>query len=90
MTVGSELPHFIAMDNDILSTGVVIYHLQVVSLVVLIVIILDLLFQMGSTSIGTSGCDIGVCMCMQCVYCVVCVFVCVVYVCVCLYVYECV
>ena len=29
MTVGSELPHFIAMDNDILSTGVVIYHLQV-------------------------------------------------------------
>ena len=32
MTVGSELPHFIAMDNDILSTGVVIYHLQVVCL----------------------------------------------------------
>ena len=29
MTVGSELPHFIAMDNDILSAGVVIYHLQV-------------------------------------------------------------
>jgi len=32
MTVGSELPHFIAMDNDILSTGVVIYHLQVCSI----------------------------------------------------------
>ena len=47
MTVGSELPHFIAMDNDILSTGVVIYHLQVVSLLVLIVIILALLFTDG-------------------------------------------
>ena len=38
MTVGSELPHFIAMDNDILSTGVVIYHLQVVYLFVLLLL----------------------------------------------------
>ena len=29
MTVASELPHFLAVDDDALGTGVVIYHLQV-------------------------------------------------------------
>ena len=29
MMVASELPHFIGVDDDVLSTGVVLYHLQV-------------------------------------------------------------
>ena len=29
MMVASELPHFIGVDDDILSTGVVLYHLTV-------------------------------------------------------------
>lgn len=29
MMVASELPHFIGVDDDILSTGVVLYHLAV-------------------------------------------------------------
>ncbi|KAM3850912.1 stAR-related lipid transfer protein 9 [Vipera latastei] len=28
VTIDSNLPHFVAMDNDILSTGVVLYHLR--------------------------------------------------------------
>ena len=34
MTVASEQPHFLSVDDNALGTGVVIYHLQVLSMVV--------------------------------------------------------
>ena len=59
MTVGSELPHFIAMDNDILSAGVVIYHLQVCTVNKCVYVYVYVTSQMGNTTIGTTGSDIG-------------------------------
>ena len=45
------------------------------------VVMVLVVLQMGSTSIGTNGCDIGVCVCVS-VCLSVCLFVCL-FVCVC-------
>lgn len=42
VTIDSNLPHLMAMDDDILSTGVVLYHLRVRYMVTCLILLFNL------------------------------------------------
>lgn len=42
VTIDSNLPHLMAMDDDILSTGVVLYHLRVRDMITYLILLFNL------------------------------------------------